>query len=127
MVLYELNVTIPPQTAEADAVTETVRVEQILLANGMIFIDPASNGEVRAQLRIGETPILPHPNSATVSVPGRTGPSPLLVSLPGVPNVVELRAWAPNADFPHDVIAQFATGEQTTTVEPTTTQTAPTG
>lgn len=106
MPLYELTVTTSAQQAESAANTASVELEHPVITEGMVFIDRASNGEVRAQLRVGETPVLPHSNAATVSVPGRNGPAPINRRLPGVPGDVELRAWAPDADFAHDVIAQ---------------------
>lgn len=106
MPLYELTVTTNAQTDEGGAVTDDVEVEEKVIQEGMIFIDPGSNGEVRAQLRFGESNLLPHSNSETVRLPGRNGPAPINAMLPGVPTSVELRAWAPNADFQHEVVAQ---------------------
>lgn len=117
MVLYELRLTTQPQTTEGQAVTATIEVEQPVISNALVFIDHASNGEVQAQLRHGEFLILPHFRAETVSKPGESGPSPLSHRLPGTPTTIELRAWAPDADFTHEVIAQFeATDPAPTTV-----------
>lgn len=107
MVLYELRLTTQPQTTESQAATARIEVEQPVISNALVFIDQASNGEVRAQLRHGELSLVPHFNADTVSKPGESGPSPLSHRLPGTPTTIELRAWAPNADFTHEVIAQF--------------------
>jgi len=105
--LYELSVTTSAQSSEAQAATSTVDVEQQVITEGFIFIDPGANGEVQAQLRFGDRTLLPARNSGTVRVPAVRQPSPINVQLPGTPNPVQLRAFAPDADFEHEVIAQF--------------------
>lgn len=107
MALYELSVATNAQQAEGSASTATIETEQQVIREALIFIDPSSNGEVLAQLRFGDSVVFPHPNAGTVSAPGRNGPTPIKTQLPGVPTDIQLRAWAPNADFSHEVIAQF--------------------
>lgn len=106
MPLYELSVSTAAQQSEASANTATVTVEEPVITEGMIFIDPGASDEVRAELRFGDRRILPHPNSDPFSVPAIRNFSPINVQLPGVPTSLELRAWAPDADFAHEVICQ---------------------
>ena len=111
MPLYELSVTTNVQSSEGDAVTSSVEVDEGFVEEGLIFIDPGSNGEVRAQLRFGDRSLLPASESGFVSVPANRAFVPINFVLPGSPNDIELRAWAPDADFTHEVIAQFTAVE----------------
>lgn len=109
MPLYQTSVTTNAQTGEVDAVTSTVEVEERVIQAGMIFIDPSANGEVEAQLRFGDAQLLPHANGETFQVPAVRNFAPINRQLPGVPTEIELRAWAPDADFQHPVFAQIET------------------
>lgn len=106
MPLYSLSADVPPQTAEKDAVTTTVAVDEPVLDRGLLFIDPGANGEVQAQLRVGETAVLPVEPGEPARIPDVREFVPINAELPGTPGEVTLRAWAPDADFNHDVIAQ---------------------
>lgn len=108
---YQLRVDVPAQTGEASAVTDSVSVDEQVVTDGVLYVDPGAADEVRAQLRFGDRPLLPAEGSDLTTIPGDTDPAPIQVTLPGVPQEVQLRAWAPNADNSHVVLGRFDTVE----------------
>jgi hypothetical protein len=109
MPLYTRTVSVPPQTAEDSAVTVLTEVEEQVITEASVYIDPGSNGEVRVELLDGESNIIPEPQGDPISKPGETGPVPLDHQLPGVPSTVTVKVWATDADFEHEVKAQWET------------------
>lgn len=112
MTLYSLNLTVPASTGRDSAVVRDVRVDKQLIDRATVFIDPGSNGEVNVQIQSGEALLIPAIEGDPITKPGQTGPVTIDRRLPGVPNEVTVRAWAPNADFSHEVIAQVVTEEE---------------
>lgn len=108
---YRLAATVPAQTAVEDAVTQRIEVEEQVVTEGFLFVPPGSADEVKARLLFGETSLLPTESSDPTVLPGTTDPAVIDFRLPGTPNVIELRAWAPDADFQHTVFARFDTRE----------------
>jgi len=107
MPLHTRQFTVPSQTDKASAVTKEIEVDELLLKEASVFIDPGSNGEVNVEVLFGDSLLLPAADGDPISKPRETGPIPLNARLPGVPNTVTIRAWAPDADFEHEVIAQI--------------------
>jgi hypothetical protein len=107
MTLHTRQFTVPAQTAKVDAVTKEIEVDQLVLKEASVFIDPGSNGEVNVEVLFGDSLLLPAADGDPISKPLETGPVPVNRELPGVPNTVTIRAWAPDADFEHEVIAQI--------------------
>jgi hypothetical protein len=109
MPLYTRTLTVDSQTAEEDAAAVDTEVDEQIITEAEVFIDPGSNGEVRAELLDGDRRIIPEPEGDPIAKPGTTGPVPLSHFLPGVPSTVTLKVWAPDADFSHEVIASWET------------------
>jgi len=112
MPLYTRQVTVPAQTAESAAVRVRTEVDERVVTEAEVFIDPGSNGEVNVVLLDGESRILPERAGDPVSKPETTGPVPLSHELPGIPGQVTIKAWAPDADFEHEVIVNFETAPE---------------
>jgi hypothetical protein len=102
---YQLSITVPPQTPESAAVSDTIAVDERIVVDGFIFAPPGSAFEVNAVLFAGDRQLLPEPGSDRVVVPGVADPARIDQTLPGTPNDLELRAFAPNSDFEHTVKA----------------------
>lgn len=111
MPLYTRIVQVSAQTAETSAVRSLVAVDEQVVVEATVFIDPASNGEVSAVLLDGERQIIPEPSGDAIAKPGETTVKNLRHVLPGTPSDVEVKVWAPDADFDHEVIVQFETAE----------------
>jgi len=109
MALYTRQLTVPAQTAETDAVRVETEVDEQVVTEAEVFIDPGSNGEVDVVLLDGESRILPERAGDPISKPGTTGPVPLTHELPGIPGQVTVKSWAPDADFEHEVIVNVET------------------
>jgi len=112
MTLYALNLTVPASTGRDNSVARTVEVDKQLVDRATVFIDPGSNGEVNVQIQSGEALLIPAIEGDPITKPGQTGPVTIDKRLPGVPNEVTVRAWAPAADFSHEVIVQIVTEEE---------------
>jgi len=102
---YIMSVDIPAGTPQSSPAKDTVTVKHKVAVEGFIFIDQGAKDTVRAEVRFGERRIHPHPNSEPQRVPGITNTAVINVELPGVPNELRLRGWAPNSNNEHDAIA----------------------
>lgn len=111
MPLYTRTIPVPAQTGEDSAVTVLTEVDEQVITEAEVFIDPGSNGEVRVVVLDGESRVLPERAGDAISKPGTTGPVPLDHRLPGQPATVTLKVWAPDADFQHEVIVNFETAD----------------
>jgi hypothetical protein len=109
MPLYSRIVQVDAQTPAEDAVEVMTEVREEVVTEAEVFIDPGSNGEVRVVLLDGETRVLPASEGDPIAKPGTSGPVPLDHRLPGVPSEVTVKVWAPDADFPHEVIVSWET------------------
>jgi hypothetical protein len=109
MPLYTRQIRVPAQTAESNAVRIQTEVDERVITEAEVFIDTGSNGEVNVVVLDGESRILPERAGDPISKPETTGPVPLAYELPGVPGQVTIKAWAPDADFEHEVIVNFET------------------
>lgn len=106
---YQLSATVPPGTSEAGAVVSTVTVDERVVRDGLIYAPPGSAFEVNAVLLAGDRQLLPDPGSDPVVIPGLADPARIDTRLPGTPNEVELRVWAPSSQFEHTVKARIDT------------------
>jgi hypothetical protein len=102
---YQLSVTVPPQTPESAAVSDTISVDERIVKDGFLFTPPGSAFAVRAVLFAGDRQLLPEPGSDRVLIPGVADPARIDQTLPGTPNDLELRVFAPNSQFAHTVKA----------------------
>lgn len=109
MARYQLSATVPAGTAEANAATDTVQVDERVLQDGFIYAAPGTAFAVRAVLLAGDRQVLPEPESDPVVIPGLADPTRIQTRLPGSPNEIELRVWAPNSQFEHTVKARVDT------------------
>lgn len=109
MALYTRQITVPAQTAESNAVRVETEVDERVVTEAEVFIDPGSNGEVNVVVLDGESRILPERAGDPISKPETTGPVPLNHVLPSTPGNVTIKAWAPDADFSHEVIVNVET------------------
>lgn len=98
---YQLSAEIPAETARPDQVRERIEVEERFVDRGLRFAAPGSAFEVKAVVTAGDRVILPTADSDPTVIPGNRQPAPINTRLPGRPSEIEVRAWAPNADFPH--------------------------
>jgi hypothetical protein len=108
---YRWSVTVPPGTPEAQAVENTIEVDEQRIQDGLIFAARGSAGSVKAALLLGERQILPVQGSDRTVIPGTTDAAPLSVVTSGSPYTVRLRAFAPTSAQPHTVIARIDTKE----------------
>jgi len=106
---YQTSVTVPAGTQRQNAVADEIQVSERVIEEGFIFAPPGSAYEVNAVLLAGDRQILPEPESDPVAIPGVTDPAQIDTLLPGSPNTVELRVWAPTADFSHTIKARIDT------------------
>jgi hypothetical protein len=102
---YQLSATVPVGTPEDQAVSAEIEIDQRFVQEGFIFAAPGSAYKVNAALLAGDRQLLPEPGSDTTVVPNVTDPAPIRYTLPGSPNTLELRLFAPNSDFEHTVKA----------------------
>jgi len=102
---YQVSATVPAGTAEDQAVVSEITVDQRFVQEGFIFTPPGSAYEVQARLLAGDRQLLPEPDSDTTVVPDVTDPAPIRYTLPGSPNTLELRVFAPTSNFEHTVKA----------------------
>lgn len=111
MALYTKNLSTSAQQAEDSATTEKITVEEDTITKFKAFLDPASNGEVRAEMLVGRSGAVPDREGDPISQPGITESKNLEVELPDTPAEITFKAWAPNADFTHDVIFTIETDD----------------
>jgi len=102
---YQLSATVPAGTGEDSAVVSEIEVDERFVQEGFIFAAPGASYEVQARLLAGDRQLLPEPESDTTVVPGVTDPAPIRYTLPGSPNTLELRTFAPTSNFPHTIKA----------------------
>ena len=106
MVLYVNRVSVPAGTARSAAVEVDVRVEERFVSEAAVFFPAGVNGEVFVELVAGERRLFPAQEGDPAVGVGSVGPAGVRETLPGAPNVVTWRAWAPDADFPHTVVGR---------------------
>jgi len=107
MALYTLATDTPTQADFPDSNTDTVQIDEKGIRDVEIFITEDSYTEVKAGLFFGDKRIFPDPAGKPIQKPGTTGPVPLDFILSGVPNELELQAWAPDADFSHRAVCNI--------------------
>jgi hypothetical protein len=103
---YQTQVTVPPQTGQADAVEGVLVLDERYIQDGLLFVPIGADGEVKARLLFGERSLLPTPDSDPTLIEGATDPAPIREFVPGTPARLTVRVWAPDADFPHTVTAR---------------------
>jgi len=106
MVRYRWEVTVPPGTPQGSAVTNTIRLDERRLLDGLLFAPPGSAGRVNAEILWGQTRLLPTEDSTPRLLPGTTDPAPINTTVRGDPYKLTLRAWAPTTVRPHTVTAR---------------------
>jgi len=106
MTRYRWEVTVPPKTQQSAAVTSTIEVDEAVIQDGLIFAAPGSAALVFAEIRFGDLVLFPSANSSRRVLPGITDAAPLNFEAEGTPFELELRAFAPQAEFPHGVVAR---------------------
>lgn len=109
---YVLRVDVPAGATQAAGIEQSVEIDEQFIQDAEIFIDYGANGEVLARLFYGEQALFPAPAGEPAQKPGSTGPAPIAMELPSRSEAVHLRAWAPDADEPHVVIAEIETVDQ---------------
>jgi hypothetical protein len=106
---YQWTVTVPAGTDRVNAETASIDVDEQIVSAGFRHAAPGATDSVRAEVVYGDKLLLPEPGSTRVVLPATTNPAPLNYQLSGTPATLELRAWAPNSNFPHTVTAQIDT------------------
>jgi hypothetical protein len=104
---YRIQVEVPAGTTEANAVEQTIEVEERFVDSGLVFAPPGSAGTVRAELLFGEARLLPTAESDPTVIPGSTDPAPIRRTFERSPTDLTLRAFAPNSGFSHTVTARI--------------------
>jgi hypothetical protein len=100
---YQLSVDVPAQSDQSQAVVESIEVDERYVRQALRFAPPGSNNTVKAVLQSGDRPLLPTAESDPVVLTNNRTFAPVQARLPGAPNDLTVRAWAPDADFPHTV------------------------
>jgi hypothetical protein len=100
---YQTQLTVPPATAQADAVTEKVEVDERYVDRIIRFTPPGSAYTVKAVVQAGEAQLTPVAGSDPTVLPSDTTPEPVQAFLPGSPSTVRVRAWAPASTNEHTI------------------------
>jgi len=111
MPVYQRQIDVPAGTGRADAKRERVEIEERWIEEGVRFAAPGSNNTVNAELRFGETRLLPREGENTTVVPGTTTAEPIEERIVGQPAELEWRAWSPTANFDHTLTLKVVTRE----------------
>jgi len=104
---YRIQAEVPAGTAESQAVTASIEVEERFVDRALLFVPPGSAGLVQAELLFGEARLVPTAGSDRTVLPGTTDPAPVRRTFRGSPTDLTLRAFAPNSSFPHTVTARI--------------------
>lgn len=106
MARYRWEATVPPATAQEDAVEAQIEVDDIRLQDGLLFAPPGTAGTVFGELLWGETRLLPTTESTARLIPDTTDPAPLDFTITSRPYTLKLRVWAPAATKSHTITAR---------------------
>jgi hypothetical protein len=98
---YQVTAEVPAETTRGGQVRERIEVDERFIERGLRFAAPGSAFEVKAVVTAGDRVLLPTAASDPTVIPGNRQPAPINARLPGLPSEIEVRAWAPDADFPH--------------------------
>lgn len=104
---YFEQIEVAAQTTESNAVTLDVEVDEQFIEDGVAFIDPGAKNKVFVELLDGEKRIFPTQSSDAFNVPAVSDPAPINHVLPGTPDTLTWRVYAPDADNDHIVLAYF--------------------
>jgi len=100
---YQTQLTVPAGTVQADAVTDTIEVDERYVDRVIRFTPPGSAYTVKAVVQAGEAQLTPVSGSDPTVLPGDTTPEPVQTFLPGSPSTVRVRAFAPQSTNEHTI------------------------